>query len=121
MFKIVFRDKNTYFAKRDAINPGIRLLDLSRIENPKTKNVLPLSDWYMDILSIELDEQIARRSGVFLETGTVTVFLKESLFFNEFVLTKFKNASDNTMSVYYKLDEAKILAAWEQAGFPLSW
>ena len=75
--------------------------------------------------NIDIEESIAKRSGLFLETWNIRVYCERGVF-NEFVeefgiIERENEGAVISAKFEYRLNSDKVLQAWEAKGFPTHW
>lgn len=130
-FTITFRcaNSNSQPVSQTMGKTGLIHLDRARVEgkNPSlmaeemAESIISLHSYGYAII---VDEMLARKSGHFSSTSDIEVIVPNKSL-NAWIIEKWftKNEENCKYKVYWKytLNEELLLAAWEKAGFPLSW
>jgi hypothetical protein len=132
---VIFEEKESkswkYAVKVGCTDTGLRGVDLIR----KFTGVVELSfdkinrytkELFDYRVKVPLNEEIAREAELFKTTNEVTVKVPSN-FINAYVIEDIcvnkdsKSGEVESAYIYYRIDEEKLIKAWSEVGFPLSW
>ena len=130
-FKLKFYNDEDYIVSTSSAGIGIKQVDQIRNEvgapNLKLEKINDTASCIVTAnVTVDVTEEIARRSGLFLETALVDVNVNYH-FLNKFYIIDYDvKKNDETGEVeevraVWKLNEKALLMAWEDAGFPSKW
>jgi hypothetical protein len=128
----------TFVTSESSINPidfghgdiGLDLVDLARNISGLPKLDISLFDEFIkpfsETVEIELDEQEARRSGLFNKNHTVFIevpgeFLNKYTTISPMFYRDSKDGKITRVAFEYKIDKYAILVNWMSYGYPKTW
>jgi len=130
-FKVEFNSEGHYsnpFEIESINNFGIadldnikEKLDIENIDISLIDNAIPR---FSKNLYLEINEDLARKSNLFMNNSFLTIRFKHSGCLNEFVERKIEVLRDNEndaitkINFFYQINEEKLLKSWEEKGFP---
>lgn len=122
-FSVKFTAGDLYFAVDLAgQDVGLFHLDSARFEfGPQISEVSRVLSLHENVI-LSLTEEQARASGQFDRSNHVNVKVPQEAL-NRFVEIAYRVSSrgQKCAEAYYCVDKALLLAAWMQAGYPLTW
>jgi hypothetical protein len=126
-FHVKFVSKPMYACDKDSMSFGISLLKskiLAHVEVDPIR-VENFIDNLKEDPQIELPYAVAEKTGLFQKATSEKVEVPGG-FLNQFVflergIERGENEEILSIKLYYKVDYAAILQAWEDANFPLEW